>query len=120
MAIRRRCNGRTCKNGRRCREHLWFDVMHRGMRYRMTANEFAVPRMEPGKQRPEPHSHPFDQIALVMEGALNLEIDGKVMQMPAGSICHIPKNAMHSGWPAGDKPVVIAREKSTRIKLPGL
>ena len=52
MAIRRRCSGRTCRNGRRCLEHLWFDVMHRGMRYRMTANEFAVPRMEVGKQRP--------------------------------------------------------------------
>jgi hypothetical protein len=52
MAIRRRCGGRTCKNGRRCLEHLWFDVMHRAMRYRMTANEFAVPRMEVGKQRP--------------------------------------------------------------------
>ena len=51
MAIRRRCNGRTCKNGRRCLEHLWFDVMHRGMRFRMPANEFAIPRMEPGKQR---------------------------------------------------------------------
>jgi excisionase family DNA binding protein len=51
MAIRRRCNGRTCKNGRRCLEHLWFDVMHRGMRYRITANEFAVPRMEPGRQQ---------------------------------------------------------------------
>ena len=52
MAIRRRCNGRTCKNGRRCLEHLWFDVMYRGTRFRMPANEFAIPRMEPGKQRP--------------------------------------------------------------------
>jgi len=52
MAIRRRCSGRRCKNGRRCLEHLWFDVMHRGTRYRMSANEFAVPRMEPGRQRP--------------------------------------------------------------------
>jgi integrase len=51
MAIRRRCKGRTCKNGRRCLEHLWFDVMYRGMRFRMPANEFAIPRMEPGKQR---------------------------------------------------------------------
>ena len=52
MAIRRRCNGRTCKKGRRCLDHLWFDVMYRGQRYRMTVNEFAVPRMEVGKQRP--------------------------------------------------------------------
>lgn len=52
MAIRRRCNGRTCKSSRRCLEHLWFDVMYRGKRFRMPVNEFAVPRMEPGKQRP--------------------------------------------------------------------
>jgi integrase/transposase len=51
MAIVRRCRGR-CNNPRRCLEHLWFDVMYRGSRYRMAANEFAVPRMEPGKQRP--------------------------------------------------------------------
>ena len=52
MAIRRRCNGGTCKSSRRCLEHLWFDVMYRGSRFRMPVNEFAVPRMEPGKQRP--------------------------------------------------------------------
>jgi hypothetical protein len=52
MAIRRRCRSRTCKNGRRCLEHLAFDVMWRTTRYRMPINEFAVPRMEAGKQRP--------------------------------------------------------------------
>ena len=52
MAIWRRCERRICKNPRRCLEHLWFNVMHRGTRYRMAANEFAVPRMDPGKQRP--------------------------------------------------------------------
>src|SRR5262249_39767397 len=30
----------------------WFDVKHRGVRYRMPVNEFAVPRMELGRQRP--------------------------------------------------------------------
>jgi hypothetical protein len=51
MAIVRRCRG-SCRNPRRCLDHLWFDVMYRGARYRMAANDFAVPRMEPGKQRP--------------------------------------------------------------------
>jgi len=51
MGIIRRCRG-TCTTPRRCLEHLWFDLMYRGSRYRMPANEFAVPRMEPGKQRP--------------------------------------------------------------------
>jgi integrase len=51
MPIVRRCRG-TCSKRRRCLEHLWFDLMYRGSRYRMAANEFAVPRMDPGKQRP--------------------------------------------------------------------
>src|SRR5256885_13988584 len=52
MTIRRRCTEHNCKNGRRCLEHLRFDVMFRGKRHRIPANEFAIPRMEPGKQRP--------------------------------------------------------------------
>ena len=52
MAIWRRCNRQTCKYPRRCLEHLWFDVTCQGRRFRVPANEFAVPRMEPGKQRP--------------------------------------------------------------------
>jgi integrase len=51
VTIRRRCTERSCKNGRRCLEHLRFDVMWRGRRYRVPANDFAIPRMEPGKQR---------------------------------------------------------------------
>jgi hypothetical protein len=34
-----------------CLEHLRFDVMFRGKRYRTPANGFAISRMEPGKQR---------------------------------------------------------------------
>lgn len=51
MAIRRRCRG-ACRSARRCLEHLWFDVKHRGTRFRMPVNDFAAPRMEPHKQRP--------------------------------------------------------------------
>jgi hypothetical protein len=51
MAIRRRCRG-PCRASRRCLDHLWFDVTCRGERYRIPVNDFAVPRMEPGKQRP--------------------------------------------------------------------
>lgn len=52
MAIWRRCSRRTCANPRRCLEHLWFDVTYRGTRLRVAANEFAIPRMDPNKQRP--------------------------------------------------------------------
>ena len=52
MAIWRRCSKRTCTKPRRCLEHLWFDVTHRGIRFRVPVNEFAIPRMDPNKQRP--------------------------------------------------------------------
>ncbi|PYR40017.1 MAG: hypothetical protein DMF93_12265 [Acidobacteria bacterium] len=52
MAIWRRCNKRTCTNPRRCLEHLWFDMTYRGARFRVAVNEFAIPRMDPNKQRP--------------------------------------------------------------------
>lgn len=50
--IRRRWTEGSCKNGRRCLEHLRFDVMYQGQRYRIAANDFAIPRTEPGTQRP--------------------------------------------------------------------
>jgi integrase len=52
MAIWRRCSKRTCTNPRRCLEHLWFDVTYRGTRFRVPVNEFAIPRMDPNRQRP--------------------------------------------------------------------
>ena len=52
MAIWRRCSKRTCTNPRRCLEHVWFDVTYRGTRFRVPVNEFAIPRMDPKKQRP--------------------------------------------------------------------
>jgi len=36
-------------NPRRCLDHLWFDVTHRGTRFRVSANEFAIPRMDPNR-----------------------------------------------------------------------
>jgi len=62
--------------------------------------------IEPGKKRPEPHAHPFDQIVLVMEGHMKLEIDGLALDMPAGSVCRVPGNALHTGWPVGDQVVL--------------
>jgi integrase len=52
MAIWRRCSKHRCANPRRCLEHLYFDVTFRGTRYRLPVNEFAIPRMDPHKQRP--------------------------------------------------------------------
>src|SRR5258708_27707851 len=51
MTIRRRCTGKF-KNGRPCLDHLGFEVVGRGAGYRVPVNEYAIPLMEPRKQRP--------------------------------------------------------------------
>jgi len=62
--------------------------------------------IQPARGRPEPHSHPFDQILLILEGRLMLEIDGQTMECDPGSIVHVPANAMHTGWALGDRTVL--------------
>ena len=62
--------------------------------------------IEPAMPRPAPHSHPFDQLVLVVAGSLNLEIAGEVVEMPPGSAARIPSGAAHTAWPAGDLRVL--------------
>ena len=83
MAIRRKCSDRTCKNGRRCLEHLRFDVMHAGIRYRMPANDFAIPRMEPGKQRPIASMEEARDWERLFIGEIKAGRDPRIRPMPA-------------------------------------
>jgi mannose-6-phosphate isomerase-like protein (cupin superfamily) len=61
---------------------------------------------EPHMPRPEPHSHPFDQLVMVMEGRLNLEIEGEVVELPPGSAARVPPGVPHTAWPAGGERVL--------------
>jgi hypothetical protein len=61
---------------------------------------------EPCMSRPEPHSHPFDQLVMVIEGSLNLEIAAEFIGMPSGSAARIPSGVAHTAWPAGDQRVL--------------
>lgn len=60
----------------------------------------------PGMKRWEPHSHPFDQIVLTIEGRQMLEIEGEAFEMRPGMIARVPANAKHTGWITGDKPLM--------------
>ncbi len=53
-------------------------------------------QFEPGVDLPE-HSHPHEQISNIMGGSFELTIDGKTLELEAGSVVVIPPNAGHSG-----------------------
>jgi mannose-6-phosphate isomerase-like protein (cupin superfamily) len=61
---------------------------------------------QPDAPRSLPHTHPFDQLVMVVEGRLNLEIDGEILVMQPGSAIRVPPGAPHTAWPAGDDPVL--------------
>jgi mannose-6-phosphate isomerase-like protein (cupin superfamily) len=56
--------------------------------------------------RPAAHSHPLGQLVLVVEGTLNIEIAGEVVEMRPGSASRITSGAAHTAWPASDLRVL--------------
>ncbi len=51
---------------------------------------------DPGAIVPE-HSHEHEQVTNVVEGVLELTVDGETGQLEAGSVVVIPPGANHSG-----------------------
>lgn len=43
----------------------------------------------------EPHSHPNDQIAIMIKGKMLMEIDGEVRIMGPGEFAYVPRNVKH-------------------------
>jgi gentisate 1,2-dioxygenase len=43
----------------------------------------------------EPHTHPNDQIAIMVEGSMLMEIDGEVRIIGPGEFAYVPKNVKH-------------------------
>jgi mannose-6-phosphate isomerase-like protein (cupin superfamily) len=63
-------------------------------------------RLDPKMPRTEPHSHPFDQVVMIVMGAIILEIEGKTMEMGPGTVARVPSGVPHTGWPIGGEPVL--------------
>ena len=49
--------------------------------------------------KPSPHSHPWEQIFILLQGRVTLHVDDQVFAMEAGSVVRIPPNAVHYSDP---------------------
>jgi quercetin dioxygenase-like cupin family protein len=56
--------------------------------------------------RTDPHTHPFDQLVMIVHGCLNLEVDGELLLLEPGTAFRVPANVPHTGWPAGNSEVL--------------
>ena len=52
--------------------------------------------IEKGSELPL-HSHPHEQTVIMMEGELEIEMDGKIYRLSKGKVLTIPGNMPHSG-----------------------
>lgn len=53
---------------------------------------------------PQPlHSHDFDQVSMIVQGAMDFEVEGERFHVQAGEVLIIPANAKHTGIAVGDE-----------------
>jgi quercetin dioxygenase-like cupin family protein len=61
--------------------------------------------LKPGMEV-RPHSHDFDQLALMLRGDATFTLDGERLAMSAGDVLLIPAGVEHCADPVGDEPAL--------------
>ncbi len=67
--------------------------------------QLVMNELRPGMQT-RPHSHDFDQIAMVVSGRARFWLDGELVPMEPGEVLLIGAGVEHWAEPAGDEPVL--------------
>lgn len=62
-------------------------------------------RLEPGMDV-NPHSHPFEQLACIVQGRVRFHVGEEVFEAGPGSWLRIPPGVEHYAEPLGDEPAV--------------
>jgi quercetin dioxygenase-like cupin family protein len=52
---------------------------------------------------PRPHSHPFEQLALIVQGRVRFHVGDEVLECGPGSMVRVPPDVMHWAEPVGDE-----------------
>ena len=58
--------------------------------------------LEPGMQV-RPHSHPFEQLVLIIQGRVRFHLGDESVEAGPGSMMRIPPNVIHYAEPLGDE-----------------
>ena len=61
--------------------------------------------LEPGMEV-RPHSHPFEQLAYIVQGQMKFVVGDDVFEAGPGSVIRIPPDVEHYGEPLGEEPVL--------------
>ena len=70
--------------------------------------EVGILRFKAGEGA-EPHSHPHEQIIVVLRGRVKMTIDGQVFELVAGNAAHIPPNVVHGTDVIEDTEIISSK-----------
>jgi quercetin dioxygenase-like cupin family protein len=62
--------------------------------------------IQPGHPEVPPHSHAYDQLAMILAGTLELDLGGHKYVVGPGELLYIPAGIAHVGRVVGDEPVL--------------
>lgn len=64
----------------------------------MVVMNWLTPGMTPG-----PHSHPFEQIVVILQGRVRFHVGDDVVECGPGSMMRVPPDVVHWAEPVGDE-----------------
>jgi|SRR5687767_11763590 quercetin dioxygenase-like cupin family protein len=70
--------------------------------------EVGMLRFKAG-QGARPHSHPHEQIVIVLSGKMRMTIGGEAAELQKGQAAHIPPNVLHSTDVIEDTEIVSCK-----------
>jgi quercetin dioxygenase-like cupin family protein len=73
----------------------------------------------PAGQPSEPHSHPNEQWIFVLEGELEMQLDGAWHKAGPGEVFYVPANKVHRAANNGERDVVFFTCKDAAAGLHG-
>jgi len=74
----------------------------------------------PAGERSEPHSHPNEQWIYVLEGEMELVVDGTTHRAQPGDVIYIPANTVHCGNTPDDSDALFFTVKDASHSLHGI
>jgi quercetin dioxygenase-like cupin family protein len=74
----------------------------------------------PAGERAEPHSHPNEQWIYVLDGVMELIVDGKTHTAHPGEVIYIPANVVHCGSTPPGKDALFFTVKDASHSLHGI
>lgn len=82
------------------------DGAHRRAAVRSDAAMVVLNWLTPDFERPPPHRHPFEQLAFVLTGRMEIEVEEQRFDVGSGDVLVIPAGAWHTARLVGEADVL--------------